>query len=79
MEVIMELMADKAVSGEVPVKLLKDCDISFYAWTNCINESIENGTFPESLKEANIASVYKSKNPFTKANYRICEHPSPSP
>ena len=30
-EIIMELKTDKAVSGEIPVKLLKDCDFSFYA------------------------------------------------
>ena len=66
----MELKTDKAVSGEIPVELLKDCDFSFYALTNCINESIENGRFPDSLKEANIAPVYKSKNPFEKENYR---------
>ena len=35
-----------------------------------INESIKNGTFPDNLKEANIAPVYKSKNPFEKLNYR---------
>ena len=60
-EIIMELKTDKAVSGEIPVKLLKDCDFSFHALTNCINESIENGTFPDSLKEANIAPVYNPK------------------
>ena len=49
-EIITELKTDKAVSGEVPVKLLKDCDFSFYALTNWINESIENGRFPDSLK-----------------------------
>ena len=69
-EIIMELKTDKAVSGEIPVKWLKDCDFSFHALTNCINESIENGTFPDSLKEANIAPVYKSKNPFEISNYR---------
>ena len=70
MEIIMELKTDKAVRGEIPVKLLKDCDFSFHDLTNCINESIENGTFPDSLKEANTAPVYKSKNPFEKSNYR---------
>ena len=63
-EITMELETDKAVSGEIPVKLLKNCDFSFHALTNCINESIKNGTFPVSLREANIAPVYKSKNPF---------------
>ena len=67
-EIIMELKTDEAVSGEIPVELLKDCDFSFYALTNCINESIENGRCPDSLKETNSAPVYKSKNPFEKAN-----------
>ena len=69
-EIILELKTVKAVSGESPVKLLKDCDFSIYALTNCIDKSIENGRFPDSLKEANIAPVYKSKNPFENANYR---------
>ena len=68
-EIIMELKTDKAVSGEIPVKLLKDCDFSLYALTNCIIESIANETFSDSLKEANIVPVYKSKNKFEKANY----------
>ena len=65
----MELKIDTAVSGEIPVKLLKDCDFSLYPLTNCIIESNANGTFSDSLKEANIASVYKSKNTSEKANY----------
>ena len=69
-EIIREVTTDKAVSGDIPVKLLKDCDFSFYVLTNCITEYIENGTFPDSLKEASIAPVYKSKIPFEKANYR---------
>ena len=69
-QIIMELKIDKAVSGDIPVNLLKDCDFSFRALTNCINKSIENRTFPDSLKEAIITPVYKSKNPFEKSNYR---------
>ena len=66
----MVLKTDKALSGEIPVKLLKNCEFSFYALTNRINESIENGRFPDSLKQANITPVYKSKNPFENANYK---------
>ena len=69
-EIIMDLKTDNAVSGEILVKLLKDCDFSFYALTNCINESFQNGTFPDSLKKAIIAPVYKLKNLFEKLNYR---------
>ena len=46
-EIILKLKTDKAVSGEIPVKLLKDSDFPFHALTNCINVFIENGTFPE--------------------------------
>ena len=46
-EIILKLKTDKAISGEIPVKLLKDCDFPFHALTNCINVFIENGTFPE--------------------------------
>ena len=66
----MELKTDKAVSREIPVELFKDCDFSFNALTNYSDESIENGTFAYSLREANIALVYKPKNLFDKANYR---------
>ena len=69
-KIIIELKIGKAVSGEIPVKLLKDCDFSFHALTNCMNESVENGTFPDSLKEASLAPEYKSKQPFDKVNYR---------
>ena len=40
-KIIMELKTDKAESGEILVKLLKVCDFSFHALTNCINKSIE--------------------------------------
>ena len=69
-EIIMELKTDKTVSGEIPVKLLKDCDSSFYVLTNCINESIENGRFPDILKEAKLLQCINPKIPFEKANYR---------
>ena len=36
-EIILELKTVKAVSGEIPVKLLKDCDFSIYALTALIN------------------------------------------
>ena len=57
----MELKTDKAVSGEIPVKLLKDCDFSFHALTNCINESIENETFPVVLKKLTLPQCINPK------------------
>ena len=59
-EIIMELKTDKAVSVEIPVKLLKGCDFSFHALTNCINESIENGHSQIVLKKL---TLLQCKNP----------------
>ena len=58
---------DKA-SSEILVNLLNNCDFSSYALTNYINESIDNKTFSDALKGANIAPMYKLKNPFDKAS-----------
>ena len=37
----MELKTDKVVSGEIPVKLLKDSDVSFHALTSCIKDTMK--------------------------------------
>ena len=66
----IELFTDKAVRCEIPVKLVKGYDFSFRALTNCVNESIENKTFRDRSKEDKFISMYKSKNPLDKANYR---------
>ena len=38
--------------------------------TKCINKSIETGYFPDSLKLANVAPVFKKEDPLDKSNYR---------
>ena len=68
--IIMQFKTYESVSGKILVKLLKDCNFSFHVFTNCINESIENGTFPNSLTEVNITPVCKFKNLFDNVNYR---------
>ena len=37
---------------------------------NCINRLIETGYFPDSLKEANITSIFKKDYLLNKFNYR---------
>ena len=39
-EIIMELRTGKRVSREISIKLLKDSDFSFHAWTSYINKPI---------------------------------------
>ena len=67
---IKDIRLDKSSSADVPADILKQCDLCFQALTNCINQSIVNGKFPDSLKPANISPVYKAKDPLDKANYR---------
>ena len=42
----------------------------FQALTNCNNQSIVGGKFPDSLKLAIISPVYEAKDPLGKTNYR---------
>ena len=49
---------------------MKECEFTFDVLTNCINKSIEAGYFPDSLKLANVALVFKKEDPFDKSNDR---------
>ena len=67
---IQDLKTNKAVGGEIPTKILKECEFTFDVLTNCINKSIETEYFPDSLKLANVTPVFKKEDPFDKSNYR---------
>ena len=36
----------------------------------CVNEALKTGCFPNSLKYANVRSIYKDVDPFHEKNYR---------
>ena len=55
---IQDVKANKAVGGEIPTKILKECEFTFDVLSNCINKSIETGYFPDSLKLANVVPVF---------------------
>ena len=57
-KIIRDLKTNKAVGGEIPTKILKECEFTFDVLTNCINKSIETGYFPDSLKLENVAPVF---------------------
>ena len=40
---------------------LKDCEFLFQVLSNCVNESIENGIFPDSLKEVTLLQCINPK------------------
>ena len=55
---------------EMPTKILKECEFAFDVLTKCINKSVETGYFPDSLKLANVAPVFKKEDRLDKSNYR---------
>ena len=64
------LPSDKVFAVEVPIKILKDSKFCFPELTNCINESLTNNKFPDTLKLSDITPVFKKLDPSDKANYR---------
>ena len=68
--IIKDLKNNKAAGGDIPLKLLKECDFTYEKLTNCINNSLSEGLFPDSLKRANITPVHKKNDPLDKENYR---------
>ena len=69
-DIANDLSSNKAAGGEMPLKILNECDFPFNFLTNFINEAIKNRKFPDSLKLSNIVPVHKKKDPTNKTNYR---------
>ena len=69
-KVIKDLRLDKSSSRDILADIIRQCDLCFRALTNCINQSIVSGKFPDSLKLASISQVYQAKDPLDKTNYR---------
>ena len=69
-DILNDLSSNKGDGGEIPLKILNECDFSFHFLTICINEAIKNKNFPDSLKLSNIVPVHKKKDPTDKTNYR---------
>ena len=57
--------------GEIPIKILKERIFCFPELTNCINESLTNNKFPDTLNLSDITLVFKKLDPNDKANYRL--------
>ena len=68
---INRLDTTKKTSGDSPTHILKlTSDISFSAVTKLANEMVEECTFPDELKLADVSPVFKSGNTTVKTNYR---------
>ena len=71
-EVVKVLPSNKAIAGEIPIKILKENRFDFEFLTSCVNEAISSSKFSDSdsIKPSNIVSVHKKKDPTDKCNYR---------
>ena len=59
------------ISSCIPVKVLIDSvDTHLPIFTDIVNSSVRNGTFPEELKLAEVTPLFKKANVFGKVNYR---------
>ena len=58
-KVVKNLPSDKVSAGEIPIKILKESTFCFPELSNCINESLTNNKFPDTLKFSDITPVFK--------------------
>ena len=57
--------------ADVPVRIIKESKFTFSKiLSEMFNFYIDNNTFPNGLKKADIKPVYKKDDPFDKTNYR---------
>ena len=70
-QVIKDIKSNKSVGGDIPTKILKECNFTFSELTNCINKSFENGAFPDCLKEANVTLIFKKDDPLNYGPFSI--------
>ena len=66
-KVVKNLPSDKVSAGEIPIKILKESAFCFPELTNCINESLTNNKFPDTLKLSDITPVFKKLDSSDKA------------
>ena len=65
-----KLPLGKVSAGEILIKILKECKFCFPELTNCINESLTNNKFSDTLELSDITPVFKKLDPSDKASYR---------
>ena len=71
MKFIEKLDASKSTSGNIPTKIIKMAkDILCPYQTDCINTAIQNCSFPDELKKADVSSIFEQDDSSWKGNYR---------
>ena len=72
LKIIENIDSKKATQqGDIPVRIIKENKFTFSkVLSEIFNFYIDNNTFPNGLKKADIKPVYKKDDPFDKTNYR---------
>ena len=68
--IIKNIPNNGAAGGEIPLHILKQSGFTYQMLTDCINDALSQGIFPDSLKLANITPVHKRDEATDKENYR---------
>ena len=69
-EIIIIIPNNKATGGEIPLHILKQIGFTYQMLTDCINNALSRGIFPDSSKVANITPVDKKDEATDKENCR---------
>ena len=65
------LDTSKSTSGDIPIQVIKETiDLTSVPLTDCLNASINNGTFPHKMKLADLTPIFKKNEKLLKKNYR---------
>ena len=68
--IIKKFPDNKVSGGEIPLHILKQSAFTYQMLTDCINDALSRGIFPNSLKFASITSVHEKDEATDKENYR---------
>ena len=68
--IIKNIPNNRAAGREIPLHILKQSGFTYQMLTDCINDALSQGIFPDSLKLANITPVHKKDEATDKENYR---------
>ena len=68
--IIKNIPKNKATGGEMPLHILKQIGFIYQMLTDCINNALSQGIFPDSSKVANITPVDKKDEATDKENCR---------
>ena len=67
---IKNIPSNMVSGGDIPIQILKQFGFTYQILTDCINDAINKGVFPDRLKIANITPAHKKDEPTDKENYR---------